>query len=230
MLFLLFGSSCSGKTLVLEALRGRVDGLAIHDFDEIGVPPGADLAWRHRANEEWVQRALGYQAESTDLLLAGQTPLGELLAAPSAARLEAISSCLLDCDDPLRLERMQAREPEWLSRAGGTFGDYLNWAGWMRGHAADPTARAEVIRQDIAWSEMCWSRWNRWRTGDPRWRVRVIDTSASPVDEVAEELVEWVGTERALLRSGAHPLRGRELCEAHPRTPHDRGGGDDGSA
>ena len=76
MLFLLFGSSAAGKTFVLNELRGRIASLAIHDFDEIGVPAGADTAWRHRANEQWVRRALDYQADGTDLLLAGQTPFG----------------------------------------------------------------------------------------------------------------------------------------------------------
>jgi hypothetical protein len=42
--FLLFGSSCSGKTLALAELRGRLDRLAIHDFDEIGVPAGVGAA------------------------------------------------------------------------------------------------------------------------------------------------------------------------------------------
>ena len=58
MLFLLFGSSAAGKTFVLDALRGRVADLAIHELDGINVPPDADTAWRHRANERWVCRAL----------------------------------------------------------------------------------------------------------------------------------------------------------------------------
>ena len=53
---------------------------------------------------------------------------------------------------------------------------------------------------------MQWSRWSGWRARDPRWRVRVIDTSVLPVEKVADELVEWIGEERALFRSGAHPL------------------------
>jgi hypothetical protein len=99
VLVLIFGSSAAGKTSVLSALCERVPKLAIHDLDEIGVPPGADTAWRRRANEEWVRRALDYQADGTDLLLAGQTPFREILATPSASFLEAISACLLDCDE-----------------------------------------------------------------------------------------------------------------------------------
>jgi hypothetical protein len=208
VLFLLFGSSAAGKTFVLEQLQGRVAALAIHDFDEIRVPRGADTTWRHRADEEWVRRALVYQAEGTDLLLAGQTPLGELLAAPSGPRLEAISACLIDCDDETRVARLQSRGPKWFARSPGELQDYLNWAAWMRGHAADPSWRTDVIRHKETVGEMHWSRWIGWRAGDPRWRVRVIDTSVLSVQEVATKLIEWIKKERALLRSGAHPLAG----------------------
>jgi hypothetical protein len=207
MLFLLFGSSAAGKTFALNALRDRVEVLAIHDFDEIGVPPGGDTAWRQQANEQWVRRALEYQAAGIDLLLAGQTPYGELLAAPSATRLEAISACLIDCDDDTRVERLQAGGREWFERSGGDLQDYLNWAAWMRRHAADPSWRTDVIQIDAEGTEMQWSRWIDWRVGDPRWRVRVIDTSAVPVEEVAARLIEWIHEERTLLRVGAHPLR-----------------------
>src|SRR5690242_17082835 len=98
MLFLVFGSSGAGQTVALHAPRGRVAGVELHDFDELGVPRGADLAWRHRANERRVQRALRVQGESTDVLLAGQTSFGELLASPSAPALDGVAACLLDCD------------------------------------------------------------------------------------------------------------------------------------
>lgn len=211
MLFLLFGSSAAGKTFVLDALQGQVANLALHDFDEIEVPSGADTSWRHRANERWLQRALDYEAQGIDLLLAGQTPLGEVLAAPSAAKLEAISACLIDCDDETRIERIQARGPEWLQRTGGALEDYINWADWMRGHAADPAWRVDVIRHEASESEMHWSRWTDWVAGDPRWRVHVLDTSAMPVEEVARELIEWIDEERALIKAGKHPLPGRAL-------------------
>ncbi len=201
MLFLVFGSSAAGKTYALDALRGRVDGAAIHDFDEIGVPPGADRAWRHRSNEIWLQRALEYQAEGTDLVLAGQTPLGELLATPSAPLLEAISACLIDCDDETRIERLRARGPQWWADSADDLGDYLAWAAWTRGHAADPRWMPEVIVTDDGLPDMRWSRLTELEPGDPRWRVHVIDTSAMRVEEVAAELVEWIDEERDLLAS-----------------------------
>ena len=196
MLFLLFGSSAAGKTFALHALRDRVPGLAIHDFDEIGVPPGADTVWRHRANEKWVRRALDYEAEGTDVLLAGQTPFGELLATPSASRLEAISACLIDCDDDTRVARLRARGTEWFAKTAGDLQDYLDWAEWMRRHARDPTWRPDVIRRKATEREM---RWSEWTVDDPRWRVRVLDTSRLTVEQVATELADWIAEERALV-------------------------------
>ena len=76
----MFGSSAAGKTFALDAIRGwRIAELAIHDFDEIGVPPHADKIWRQSSNELWIGRALKHQAQGVDLLLAAQTPIGELL-------------------------------------------------------------------------------------------------------------------------------------------------------
>lgn len=210
MLFLLFGSSAAGKTAALNGVRGRMPDLAIHDFDEIRVPADVDLAWRHRAIETWLRRALDLQSDGQDLLLAGQLPLGEVLAAPSASQLEAVSACLLDCDDETRVRRIRARGPEWLDCVPGELQDHLNWAEWMRHHAGNPTWRQHVIRHAGA-EGMRWERWATWHEGDPRWRVRVSDTSVLPVDRVVDELTSWIEDERELLRSGFHPLAGAEL-------------------
>jgi hypothetical protein len=195
-LFLLFGSSAAGKTSTLEALRPRFPELAMHDFDEIGVPPDADTAWRQRMNEVWVKRALEVQAGGGDFLLAGQTPFGELLATPSASRLHAVRGCLIDCDDETRLARLRARGQHWLARSSGDVEAHVGWAEWMRHHAVDPSWHPEVIRHTASDDAMQWSRWADWKRGDPRWRVRVVDTSALGVDRVAEEVATWIVEER----------------------------------
>jgi hypothetical protein len=43
--------------------------------------------------------------------------------------------------------------------------------------------------------------------------VHVVDTSALPVEAVAGEVVRWIDEERALFRSGAHPLTGAAYDE-----------------
>lgn len=136
------GSSCSGKTTAVRACAG-IDGLVAHDFDEIGVPAGADTGWRQRSTEEWIRRVLRYQADGLDVLLTGQSPLGEVLASPSAVELNGIAACLLDVDDRLRLQRLEDRDPgNWDVDATWSF---VGWARWHRGHAADPGHLPEVI-------------------------------------------------------------------------------------
>ena len=220
VLFLLFGSSGAGKTYALNELRMRgIADLAIHEFDETGVPAEADTAWRHDRNEAWLRRGLDYQAEGVDLLLAGQTPFGEVLAAKSGPQFEAISACLIDCSDTVREARLRTRGTDWFERAGGSMQDYLNWADWMRHHATDPTWMPEVIRPENSTAEMQWHRWSAWEAGDPRWRVHAVDTTTLPVERVADELVKWIEEERAARDAGVHPLTASALVTSpHART------------
>src|ERR671938_1102039 len=93
----------------MRDVQPLVEGVEGHDFDELQPPPGADTAWRHRAYGVWIAKALECQRRGIDLLLAGQAPFGELLAAPGAPELEAISACLVDCDDRTRAARLDGR-------------------------------------------------------------------------------------------------------------------------
>lgn len=119
------GSSCSGKTTAARTCAG-IDGVVVHDFDEIGVPSTADTAWRQLSLEQWVQRVLDYQDQGLDVLLAGQSPLGEVLATPSAVRLDGIAACLVDVADHERLRRLEHRDPgKWQPDAERAF---VEWA------------------------------------------------------------------------------------------------------
>ena len=65
---------------------------------------------------------------------------------------------------------------------------------------ARPTAELfgrDVIEEEATEGEMHWIRWSDWTAEDPRWRVRVLDTSGLPVEHVANELAEWIAEERA---------------------------------
>jgi hypothetical protein len=220
VLFLLFGSSASGKTTVLKDVLPLVRDVEGHDFDELEPPPGADIAWRHRAYGVWVERAFEYEQSGRDLLLCGQTPFGELLATPDAPKVEAISACLVDCDDETRAARLDGRGAAWFARTAGHLrGEYswpdwvqrhLNWADWLRRHASDPTWMPHVIQVPETEHEMRWERWSGWTAGDPRWRVQSIDTSATPPAAAARQVAKWIEQERKLLDSGAHPLAGDE--------------------
>lgn len=178
----------------------------MHDFDEIGVPDGADTRWRQRSLEEWIQRVLRYQARGIDVLLAGQSPLGEVLASPSAIELDGIAACLMDVDDQVRWHRLEERDPgRWNRDAKQSF---VGWARWHREHARDPRHRPEAITA-AGYEEMRWARWSDWTSTDHRWAVRVIDTTDRSVEQSVTEIRQWIADARAELAAGQLALGGR---------------------
>lgn len=81
-LYFIGGASGSGKTAVMPHLKELLgDGIAVYDFDDIGVPDGADKKWRGESTEKWLQKLL---SEGKDSCLLGQIVLGEILSCPSA--------------------------------------------------------------------------------------------------------------------------------------------------
>lgn len=205
LLLLVVGASGSGKTAVLDPLKHELPGIAVHEFDEIGVPSDAMPSWRQRANEEWLRTIIDRHGSTSAVLLLGQTPLGELLATPSAVQLGGIASCLLDCEDDARQSRLDQRagwtreKMEW----------HVEWSGWLRGHALDPQWRQKVIKHPYAPPELEWQRWATWPRGDPRWHCRVIDTTALTISAVADELARWARDQHETYRRGKLPLSGR---------------------
>ncbi|MER6447160.1 hypothetical protein [Streptomyces venezuelae] len=199
MLFTLTGSSCSGKTTLACSVGARLRNAVVHDGDELGVPEGADRRWRNRMTEMWVRRALEYQDRGLDLLLTGQSPLGEVLAAPSAPLLDGIAVCLVDVSDEIRRRRLVHRDPgRWAPSAVDAF---VGWGDWHRGHARDPRYRPDVIIDD-SWREMAWHQWTGWTAGDRRWSTHVIDTTDQSVADSADQVEQWVAERRETLRSG----------------------------
>lgn len=199
MLLKLTGSSCSGKSTLAFTVADRLAQVAVHDFDEVGVPPGADTRWRQRMTEHWIRRALEYQSDGIDLLLPGQSPLGEVLAAPSAPLLDGIAVCLVDVAGDVRRTRLADRGT-WQS-----VGALINWAAWHRGHAADPQHQPAVITAG-SWPDMAWNRWNRWTAADPRWACDLIDTTGQTITESAGQLEQWVTAQRQAHHAGTLPL------------------------
>jgi hypothetical protein len=191
MLMLLTGSSAAGKTTLVRSLP-QIEGLVVHDFDEIGVPADADKVWRHRAMESWFQRALEFEEQGQDLLLACQSPLGEALATPSADLLSGLAVCLIDCSDDDRLTRLGQRDDVHSEELLDAF---IGWAEYMRHHHRDPQYRQHVITEG-SWSKMRWDRWTSWPTGDPRWSAATINTSDLDLIQSLRTLRSWVDRQR----------------------------------
>ncbi len=122
------------------------------------------------------------------LLVSGASGAGKSaarqLVAPSADRLHGIAVCLLDVDGDTQAARLVGRgdDPALLVH-------HVAFADWMRGHAADPHHRPDVLQTD-GWEQMRWERWSRLDDTDS-WAVHVVDTSSLTAAAVASELLAW---------------------------------------
>ena len=183
--FLLPGAAASGKSTYATLLAEHLPGVECHDADEMLAE---DSDTRCMQLELWVQQALEAQRRGDDFLLTTHSPLGELLAAPSAPGLDGIAACLLDCADPVRLARMNGRgiDPRWPPTVH-TF----SWAAWHRRHAREPRWQPHVIDRNGPAAHR-YDRWRSWTSDDPRWQVYVLDTSDPTVPRTLPILVEWV--------------------------------------
>ena len=185
MLFLLSGAAASGKKTVARQLITRLTTLSAHHENEIPATTGQT---RMANMERWVDTALDLEAQGVDLLLLAASPLGELLASPGAPDLAGIAACLLDCHDHERSRRIARREPD----PNWTFGmDMLCWAAWHRMHAIDPQWEQRVIR-DAFREHYAWDRWCHWTPEDPRWRVKLVDTTTQSVTETVDTVAGWI--------------------------------------
>jgi broad-specificity NMP kinase len=180
MMLLVTGASGVGKStvrrLIAEQLEPEVRAV---ELTQIAGPPTYERSWRQRAVEQVVQVALAEQEAGRHLLLAGDpVPPAEVLAAPSADRLDGFAACLLDCGPEEQERRLRERgDPEDL------LPHHLAFAEWMRGHARDPHHRLDVI--DAGWEEM------RWERLPDSWDVSEIDTTERSPGEVAAEVLGW---------------------------------------
>ena len=199
LLLLVTGASCAGKTTAIESLRSRTLDIEVHDFDEVGLPSNADKPWRRNANEAWVRHAI---SADRPVVLAGQSPFGEILAAPSATSVDGVAGCLFDCNDWVRVERLVARGRPPADQ------HQLSWAAWHRLHSCDPQWEQHVIKAPQA-AEARWYRWDRWQRGDPRWQFDVVDTSSLTPAACTDWLAAWIARQIEMVRSGQLPLSGR---------------------
>ena len=184
MFLVVTGASGAGKSTVRRAIAPTLasDGVeCVELHDVIHVPTVPTIAWRQQAVEAAVRRAVGLQARRRHLLLSGDpVAVGEVVAAPSADRLERIAACLLDLDADAQATRLGERgdDPTLLEH-------HVAFADWMRAHARDPEHMPHVLRTN-AWPQM---RWERGIEGS--WDVHVIETSRLSREQVADAVLGW---------------------------------------
>ena len=182
-LYFIGGASGSGKTAVMPHLKELLgDDIAIYDFDDIGVPEGADKKWRQESTEKWLQKIL---SKGKDACLLGQIVLGEILSCPSAKQIDKINFCLLDVRDFERIRRLKKRNTY------GADQNMLNWSAWLRMHTRDPEWTPHVIQEDAA-SIMDFTKLSALKSYEEVANVKILDTTDLALNEVAGQLADWV--------------------------------------
>jgi len=189
MFFLISGAPATGKSSVVKSLKDKLGNFDCHESDEIMVETGTQ---RRVSNEEWISKALEAQTKGNDFLLSTQSPFGEILACPSAIKLNGIKCCLLDCNDFIRAERYLARPQDKKWPLGM---DTLCWAVFHRMHAVNPQWEQRAI-VDEELPEFGWKRWTNLQKGDKRWDVKIIDTSENKVEYTTDLVQEWILDEK----------------------------------
>ena len=185
MLFFITGGNGVGKTACLQALARQLPDFVVHDFADLGVPETPDARWRQETTELWLRTYIEkHQPQGRHVLVSGEAIFGEVLCSPSIEQVDAFHTCLLDCDDVTRVDRLRVR---------GTYGPnmpILCWAAYLRVHAVDPSWCPEVIQTSEP-SIMRWEQWTKRQRGDAVWRQEVIDTSHLTLEELAVEIAKW---------------------------------------
>jgi hypothetical protein len=184
-LLLITGASCAGKSSVRAAIERELSPVVecVELRDVVAVPVAPTLAWRQRATEAVVRRAIELQQSGRHLLLSGDpVAAAEVVAAPSASALSGLAVCLLDVSPEVQASRLAARgdDPSLLVH-------HQAFAEWMRRHATDPLHMPHVLSTG-GWDKMRWDRLTSLRSS---WRTRVIDTSVMTRSAVAEAVLAW---------------------------------------
>jgi hypothetical protein len=188
MLFLVSGASGVGKSTVREIVAPRLgDAFEAVELGHLGSLENITIARRQELAEAAADRASVLARSGRHLLLSGDPVApGELVAAPSATKVGGLAICILDANAEAQTARLQQRgDPkEYLPL-------HLGYAQWMREHAIAPTDRLDVLKLP-GWERMQWERLGLIGMNDPRWRVRLIDTSHRSRDAVAEDVIAWI--------------------------------------
>lgn len=184
MLIFVAGASGSGKTACIPELRKLFPEAEIYDFDEIGVPPNPDKAWRQRATEQWLGRYLSGSSKRL-MIICGQIVAGEILACPSGLKIIPINMIFLDVSDPERICRLRMRGDNDINQ------HILNWAAWLGMHHVDPSWQLNVIRDDC-WNEMDFGRLAVLQGWENTANISILDTTLINVENTAQMISAWI--------------------------------------
>jgi len=171
-MYIVSGVNGVGKTSVMPSLRERLDSehYVIHDFDERGVPDGADRTWRMSELKKWIEISRDNAQKNLSTIICGFTKIGDFeeLNVPNAPNVELI---LLHADSETVRKRLEGRYTK-----DGVFDETQKVIG-------KPVT--EFIEGNVWYS-------NKMLEEFQEHNGTVIDTSDITPDEVAEQIVKVI--------------------------------------
>ncbi|EKD85952.1 MAG: hypothetical protein ACD_37C00567G0001 [uncultured bacterium] len=81
--FFLTGTSGSGKSTIVESIQKLLPFVDVHDFDEGGVPEGADEKWRIERTNDWLKVAQDNHKKGMSTIICGVSVPSEVNYAPA---------------------------------------------------------------------------------------------------------------------------------------------------
>ena len=170
-IYFISGSSGVGKTTVMtEIQKSLPKNYETHDFDENGVPSGADHAWRLKETKKWIELGKEKAEQSISLVVFGFFNPEELKDIVPKDFPFTIETILLDARAEVIEERLRDRNKnkdalDSLERVTGSAEEFIN----------NNTRFVPIIR-DICQRHGC----------------KIIDTTDLKPGAVAEQIRETV--------------------------------------
>lgn len=123
VIFFITGTSSAGKSTLVTLLKKELPFIMVYDFDEEGVPDGADEDWRKKKTDEWLQRAQRHQQEKKSTIVCGVCLPAEIKQAPHFNTSLNVHYGLIHIDDDEIKRRLESRG--WSKK---NIEDNVNWA------------------------------------------------------------------------------------------------------
>jgi hypothetical protein len=127
--FFITGTSGAGKSILTQELKKKLSSThyAIHDFDEVGVPPNPDKAWRERTTHYWIKKVLDNTKHDLTTIISGVSVPAEIeIAAQALHNTDPIYFGCISINDSTIQKRLTARHwNEQLIKDNIAWGKYL---------------------------------------------------------------------------------------------------------
>lgn len=152
------GTSGAGKSTLVNNLKNmNLSNCEIHDFDEGGVPEGADENWRRERTNQWVNLCTENYSNGISTIICGVCVPNEIKACEKYTDSLNIAYGFIEISETVILERLANRSWDNI-----TIENNINWAKYLKnsvlaeknnfivdGEKNTPTKVAEYVLEQL---------------------------------------------------------------------------------